>query len=85
MPYFHAMKEKDLPKAFGIALKKFRNDAGISQDALAKYCKLDRTFISLLERGERQPTISTLYKVAAALDITVQQLLTQVDSQIGKR
>lgn len=79
------MKEKDLPKAFGLALKNLRTHAGISQDALAKDCKLDRTFISLLERGERQPTITTIYKVAEALEVTVQQLIAQVDSQMSRK
>jgi transcriptional regulator with XRE-family HTH domain len=79
------MKEKDLPKAFGLALKNLRSQVGISQDALAKDCKLDRTFISLLERGERQPTITTIYKVAEALEVTVHQLITQVDNQMSKK
>lgn len=79
------MKEKDLPKAFGLALKKLRTDAGYSQDSLAKECKLDRTFISLLERGERQPTLTTLYKVAEALELTVQQIIAQVDQQLGRK
>jgi transcriptional regulator with XRE-family HTH domain len=82
---FAALKEKDLPKAFGLALKKLRSEAGLSQDALAKDCKLDRTFISLLERGERQPTITTIYKVAEALEVTVQQLIIQIDNQMNKK
>lgn len=79
------MKEKDLPKAFGLALKKIRSETGMSQDALAKECKLDRTFISLLERGERQPTITTIYKVAEAFEMTAQQLIAQVDNQMGRK
>lgn len=79
------MKEKALPKAFGLALKKLRLEAGYSQLALAKACKLDRTYISLMERGARQPTISTMYKVAEALEVTVLQLIIQTDNQLGKK
>jgi transcriptional regulator with XRE-family HTH domain len=79
------MREKDIPKAFGLALKKLRQDGGYSQQGLAKACKLDRTFISLLERGERQPTITTIYKVAEALEVTVQQVIIQIDNQLGKK
>ena len=55
--------------AFGEVLKELRQGAELSQDALAEKAELERTFISFLERGERQPTLSTIIALASALRI----------------
>jgi transcriptional regulator with XRE-family HTH domain len=47
-----------LIKIFGQVLRELREKENISQEKLAEYCELDRTYISLLERGLRQPTIN---------------------------
>jgi transcriptional regulator with XRE-family HTH domain len=47
-------------KVFGKVLSELRKNAGLSQEKLAELAGLDRTYISLLERGLRQPTITTL-------------------------
>ncbi|MEI9958750.1 MAG: helix-turn-helix transcriptional regulator [Ferruginibacter sp.] len=59
--------KKSLATIFGEVLKELRNEAGISQEGLANECELDRSFISMLERGLRMPTIETLFKLAKAL------------------
>ena len=48
---------------FGKVLREMRDENQISQEKLAEYCDLDRTYISLLERGLRQPTITTIFKL----------------------
>ncbi len=53
--------------AFGWVLKTQRQSLGISQEQLAERADLDRTTPSLYERGLRQPTISTLIAIGAAL------------------
>ncbi len=58
-----------IAKAFGKTLKKLRIQRGFSQLELATLARLDRTFISLLERGERQPTLQTLFAVSKALSV----------------
>ena len=45
----------EISKAFGAILRRNREEKGMSQEQLALDCGLDRTFISLLERGLRQP------------------------------
>ena len=60
---------ESLEKIFGVILKGLRTGKGLSQESLAYDSELDRTFISLLERGERQPSISTLFKLAKSLNI----------------
>jgi transcriptional regulator with XRE-family HTH domain len=54
---------------FGINLRRHRNRAGRSQEELGEMCGLDRTEISLLERGLRFPRLDTLVKLARALEL----------------
>lgn len=54
--------------AFGSVMRERRQAMGLSQERLADLCSLDRTFISLLERGKRQPSLSTLLALSRALD-----------------
>jgi transcriptional regulator with XRE-family HTH domain len=68
---------------FGKVLRELREAKNISQEKLAEYCELDRTYISLLERGLRQPTITTLFKVAKALDIAPSELIEEVKKRLG--
>ena len=66
---------------FGKVLREQREKKHISQEKLAEYCELDRTYISLLERGLRQPTITTIFKLAKALNMLPSQLIEMVDIQ----
>lgn len=63
------MGAKTIPEAFGEVLRECRTKAGYSQESLALKAELDRTYISLLERGLRQPTLETLFKLAEVLEI----------------
>ena len=64
-----ATDSKSVQKAFGEALREVRAGRGLSQQDLALESELDRTYISLLERGLRQPTITTLIALADALGV----------------
>ncbi|WP_242111970.1 helix-turn-helix domain-containing protein [Luteimonas aquatica] len=64
-----ATDSKSVQKAFGEALREVRAGRGLSQQDLALESELDRTYISLLERGLRQPTMTTLIALAEALDV----------------
>lgn len=59
--------DKALALKFGKSLRKARNARCISQEALAHEAGLDRTYIGMLERGIRQPSLETLQKLAKAL------------------
>jgi len=67
---------------FGKVLREMRDENHISQEKLAEYCDLDRTYISLLERGQRQPTITTIFKLAKALNISPSALIGKVEHQV---
>lgn len=72
-------KADQLAVAFGQVLRDRRLAAGLSQEKLALEAGLDRTFVSLLERGGRQPTLSTLWRLAEALRIRPSDLVTAVE------
>lgn len=66
-------------EAYGIVLRKYRLAENLSQEKLALKCNLDRTFIGMLERGERQPTISTLFSIAENLNISAANFIEEVE------
>jgi transcriptional regulator with XRE-family HTH domain len=57
----------DPPVAFGKALRRFRKAAGFSQEQLALEASIQRTYVSLIELGQNQPTITVIFKLAKAL------------------
>lgn len=70
--------------AFGITLKKYRKKAQLSQEALAHECNLDRTFISLLERGKRKPTLNTIFTLSNNLDLKPSLFIQEVEQLVNE-
>tara|TARA_R110002074_G_C12468159_1_gene659995 strand:+ start:1155 stop:1391 length:237 start_codon:yes stop_codon:yes gene_type:complete len=68
-----------LSQAFGKVLRERRMAAGLSQEKLALECGLDRTYISLLERGLRQPTLSTVFVVAQVLNVQPSVVVREIE------
>jgi transcriptional regulator with XRE-family HTH domain len=59
----------------GKNIQKRRKERGLTQEALAELCEFDPTYISLLERGKRNPPFATLLKIAHHLDCDVSELM----------
>ena len=77
------MKSKSVvAKEFGKVLRQKRKDAKLSQEKLANLCNLDRTYISLMERGLRQPTLHTIYAISTVLKISPESIISEVSTQI---
>lgn len=68
-------------KVFGQILRELRESKKLSQEKLAELADLDRTYISLLERGQRQPTIRTLFQIAKALNIKPSKIIETVEEK----
>ncbi|MFK3843234.1 helix-turn-helix domain-containing protein [Serratia sp. NPDC087055] len=69
------MKASDSIKVhLGQRVKLLRLQAGLSQEAFADRCGLDRTYISGIERGVRNPTLEVLYIIATGLSIDLPTL-----------
>ena len=67
-------RDEAIKVAFGRRLRKLRTEKGLSQEALALDCDLDRTYIGGIERGERNVSLINIEKIAAALGIPVREL-----------
>lgn len=67
---------------FGQVVRELRIENKLSQEKLAEYCDLDRTYISLLERGQRQPSITTIFKLSKALGILPSELIAKVQANL---
>ena len=63
----------------GTFLRQRRNSLGISQSELADRAGLDRTYVSMLERGLKYPTVLTLIKIGNVLNIKPSQILSEID------
>jgi len=68
-----------LSKKFGIVLRDLRKESKLSQEKLAELADYHRTYISLLERGLRQPTITTLFDISKALNIPASSFVKAIE------
>jgi transcriptional regulator with XRE-family HTH domain len=66
-----------IPRAFGRVLRECRVKAAMSQEALALAAGVDRTFVSLLERGKRQPSLGTIFQLAETLGVSASTLVAR--------
>lgn len=70
--------------AFGKVLRIVRREAGLTQEQLAHAAEVDRTFVSLIERGERQPTIRVLFRLADALGVPPTKLVELTQQRMNE-
>ena len=61
---------------FGAHIRKLRIERGMSQEQLAEKAQVHRTYVGMLERGEKNATITTLVKISAALNVSINQLFS---------
>lgn len=64
---------------FGDSLRRTRKERNLSQEDLALICGVDRTYISGLERGKRNPTLKVIALIAVNLATTPSQLLSSIE------
>jgi len=64
---------------FGLAVRKHRECLGWSQEDLADKAELDRTYISDIERGRRNPSLSSIARLADALGVSLDMLFATVE------
>jgi len=72
-------------EAFGIVLRRQRIERGLSQEALALEAGIQRNYVSLIELGKNQPTITTIFKLANALSMKPAKLIQMVDDELSLR
>ena len=78
-------KNSELHLALASTLRELRQDAGFSQEELAYRADLHRTYISLLERAIKLPTLDTLFRISGALSVRPDLFVAKVDQALQKR
>lgn len=74
-------KNQPLMNALATVIKRRRSELGFSQEDLAGWCQLDRPYISLIEVGRKQPTLSVLLRLADGLQYSLSELMAQVQAR----
>lgn len=72
----------DAGVAFGRVLRRLRLEAVLTQEQVGFEAELRRTYVSILELGQQQPSLATILKIAKALDKSGQELIGLVEDEI---
>ena len=75
---------RDWLRAFGRAVRETRAQQGLSQEALGFRCGLDRTYVSGIERGVRNPSVWNVQRIALGLDTSASQLLGRAEDELHR-
>ncbi len=72
----------DIPISFGKVIRRLRLEKGLSQEQLGFDSDLRRTYISIIELGQQQPSLTTIIKLANALQISASSLIALLEQQL---
>jgi transcriptional regulator with XRE-family HTH domain len=71
-------------EAYGKVLRALRAERGLSQEALALEAGIQRNYVSLIERGINQPTITIIFKLASALAVKPSYVIELAEKEYFK-
>ena len=69
-------------KIVGEAISFCTKEKNLSQEVLSGLADIGRTHLSAIERGERKPTLETLYKISIALDISMSDIVREIERRL---
>lgn len=69
--------------AFGGVVRAYRKEVGLSQEALAHMADIERTHFSAIERGQNQPSLWLILKIAKALGVSSADLMTDTEHELA--
>ena len=72
----------NIERALGSTLYDYRKRQGLSQEALAEKAGLDRSYISILERGLKSPTLATLERVCEKLGVLPEEVIREARARL---
>ena len=70
------------PVKVGNVIAEFRNKKNVSQEVLSGLAGIGRSHLSAIERGERKPTLETLYKICSALNVKMSDVIIQIEKSL---
>lgn len=73
------------PIIVGDVICEFRKKKGLSQEVLSGLADIGRTHLSAIERGERKPTLETLYKISSALNVRMSDIVKEIENRIEQQ
>ncbi len=77
------MKKKQLsPEVIGKIISDYRNEKGITQEVLSGLADIGRSHLSAIERGERKPTLETLFKISIGLEVPMYKLVKSIEDEL---
>ena len=71
------MRDKQLAD-FGKAIRALRKEKGLSQEAFADLAGIDRSYMGHIERGEKNVTLTKIYQISNALELTVAEVFNRI-------
>jgi transcriptional regulator with XRE-family HTH domain len=74
----------DFRIAFGLTVRELRKQQKKTQEQLGFDADLRRTFVSLVELGQQQPTLTTIWKLAKALGTTPSEMMRKAEAKLGE-
>ena len=72
------------PIIVGEAIAYFRKRKNISQEVLSGLSAIGRTHLSAIERGERKPTLETLYRISRALNVSMCEIVAEIETRLNE-
>ena len=74
----------DIKKMFGARLKEIRNKKGMTQERLSETVGINPKYLSSIERGKENPTFNTVLKLTEALNVSLDEIFTDIDIEDPK-
>ena len=73
------MEKEELAGRFGDLVRRLRSEKGYSQERFAEVCRIDRSYMGMIERGEVSVTLAIIAKLARGLDMTLSGLFAELE------
>lgn len=73
-------REQTISERFGEVVRRAREGQSTSQEKLAESAEIDRTYVSMIERGKRNPTLEIANRLAEALEVKLSELIRRAES-----
>lgn len=72
------------PVVVGKVIANYRIKKGLTQEVLSGLSDIGRTHLSAIERGERKPTLETLYRISLALNIKMSDIVLSIEQELSR-
>ena len=73
------MEKEALARRFGDLVRRLRSEKGYSQERFAEVCRVDRSYMGMIERGEVSVTLSVIAKLAGGLGLSLSALFQEME------